>query len=328
MIFSGDVIIKQAIELGLEDIRQNIWILDDIMGQFTQDARLAKVYGSKEISACREWFLNNRIEINLRYRLDKDQFPCITIGLGSSSEIEDMKHMADLSTEVEELMPNQIGKTIPYIIKPFVPKSYDSNTGLMAVDSKTSLRKAVAGQLLVDPTTGNAYPISNITAEGIFIAAGTELTANKFAIIPKYQSYKVRREHSFFQESYSIGCHVNGEPTQLLWLHAIVIYSLLRYKESLLEGRGFTQASFQSTDMAPNNAFGPMGADNIYSRYINMSGQVENSWIKTPARTIESIDLVDDQGVLGLKAGIKIISNLDSPDFLDTEDDPWTTIKD
>jgi len=326
-IFNGDLIIKQAIELGLEDIRKNPWLLDDVMGQFTKDSRLVKAYGQKEVDACKEWFLNNRIEINLRFRQDKDQFPCITIGLGSSSEMEDMKHMADLSTEIEELMPNQIGKPIPYIVKPFVPVSYDSDRGLMVVGSDTSTRKVREGQLIVDPATGNAYPIVSITAEGLFIAEGTELTANKFAIIPKYQSYKVRREHSFFQETYSIGCHVVGEPTQLLWLHAITMYSLLRYKESLLEGREFAQATFQSTDMAPNNSFGPAGGDNVFSRYINMSGMVENSWIKTPARTIEAVEVVDDQGALGIHAGIKIISNLDSPDFLDTEDDVWTTKK-
>lgn len=325
-IFAGDIIIRQAIELGLEDIRRNLWLIDDILGQFTKDPRASKIYGQKEVDACKEWFNNNKIEINLRYRLDKDQFPCVTIALGQSSEMEDMKHMADLSTEVEELMPAEIGKPIPYIIKPFTPVGYDIVRGLISVGT-TKIRKATVGQFIVDPATGNAYAINNITAEGIFIAEGTNLTASQVAVIPKYQTYKVRREHSFFNESYSIGCHVVGEPTQVLWLHAIVLYSILRYKESLLEARCFTQSSVSSSDMAPNNSFGPMGADNVYSRYITLSGMVENSWIKTPFRTIESVDLVDNQGGF-LKAGVKILSNLNSPDDLNTEDDLWTTVED
>jgi hypothetical protein len=327
MIFAGDVVIKLAIQQGLEDLRKNPWLLDDILGQFSSEPAMASVYGKKEIDAAKEWFLNNKIDIYMRYRLDKDQFPCITIALGSSSELDEMKHMADQSTEVVTLMPNDINKPISFVVKPFTPSSYDDDLGELVAPASVSLRQVRPGMILVDPDTGNGWVIRDVKNKIIEIDSGLGVSAKRFAVVPQYQIYKARREHSFFQESYSIGCHVHGDTAPLLWLHAIVVYSLLRYRESLLEARSFTQSSISSSDLVPNNDFGGPGGENVFSRYITLTGMVENTWLKTPTRVIEGIDIVEKQEGDVLKSGIKILSNLNSPEDLDTEDDSWTTIK-
>jgi hypothetical protein len=104
---------------------------------------------------------------------------------------------------------------------------------------------------------------------------------------------------------------------------------LLRYKESLLEARGFSQTSFSSSDVAPNQYMSTPGGENVFSRFVTLSGMVENSWIKSPYRIAEAVEIAEKtQGSESLMAGIKVISNIDSPDFLNTEEDIWTTIKD
>jgi hypothetical protein len=71
------------------------------------------------------------------------------------------------------------------------------------------------------------------------------------------------------------------------------------------------------------------GGENVFSRFITLSGMIENSWVKSPYRIAEGVEIAEKiQGSESLKAGIKIISNLDSLDFLNTEEDSWTTIKD
>jgi hypothetical protein len=325
MIFAGDVIIAEAIRQGLEDMRKNLWLLDDVFANFTKEPALKDKYGQKEIDAAKDWFLNNKIEVNLRYRNDKDQFPCVTIALGSSSEKEEMKHLGDLSTEVETLMPNQIGKPIPYIVKPFIPISYDQTTGVLTVPDSVSMRGVRSGQILVDPDTGNGYIIQEVISNGIKLEPNLKISLTRAGIVPQYQIYKARREHTFFQETYSIGCHVHGDPAPLLWLHAIVLYTILRYRESLLEGRQFTQSSVSSSDLVQNPNFEGPGGENVFSRYITLTGQVENSWLKTPFRIIEAVE-INEENEEGFRSGIKILSNLDSPVSLDTEDDIWTTI--
>jgi hypothetical protein len=327
MIFAGDTIIAEALRQGLDDMRKNLWLLDDVFSSFATEPALKDKYGQKEIDNAKDWFVNNKIEVAMRYRIDKDQFPLITIALGASNEMEDMKHLADLSTSVEALMPNKIGKPIQYIVKPFVPEGYDPDTGILFVPSNISLRGVSEKQVLVDPDTGNGYVIQGLTPEGLQLEPNLELTLNKAGIIPRYPIYKARREHAFFQEQYSIGCHVHGDPAPLLWLHSIVVYLILRYRESLLEARSFTQSSISSSDLMSNPNFEGPGGENVFSRYITLSGMVENSWLKSPKRVIEIVEItekIDDS----FKSGIKILSNLDSPDFLDTEKDLYTTIKD
>lgn len=325
-IFQGDVIIFEAISRGLEDLRKNPWLIDDVFSSLNS-IPIKDKYGQKEIDAAKNWFLNNKIEINLRFRNDKDQFPCVTIALGSSNEKEEMKHLGDLSTTVENLMPNQIGKPIGYILKPFVPESYDPATGFVKYPEGLNPRGVRSGQVLVDPDTAEGYVIIDISGEGLFIEPGLNLTFSKCGVIPKFQTYRVRREHTFFQESYSIGCHVHGDPNSLIWLHSIVLYCILRYRESLLEGQCFTQSSVSSSDLVENGAFSGPSGDNVFSRYITLTGQVENTWLKTPKRVLEAVELAEHENE-GIRSGIKILSNLDSPDELDTEDDLWTTIKD
>jgi hypothetical protein len=327
MIFAGDVIIAEAIRQGLDDMRKNPWIIDDIFSSFATDPALKEKYGQKEIDNARDWFLNNKIEVSMRYRQDKDSFPLITIALGNSSEMEDMKHLGDLSTEVETLMPGQIGKPIPYIVKPFVPTSYDPDTGVLSIPKTVRLRGVRAGQILVDPDTGNGYVIEEIVPEGVRIQIDTELDLKKAGIVPRYQFYRARREHTFFSESYSIGCHVHGDVAPLLWLHAITVYCILRYRESLLESKCFTQSSISSSDIVPNANFEGPGGDNVYSRYITLTGMVENTWLKSPKRVIEAVEITTEEED-GLKTGIKILSNIDTPPSLDNEDQAWLTKED
>ena len=325
-IFSGDVVIKTCIEEGLEDMIKNPWLIEDCLDQFTKNAFLAKKYGQKEIDAAKEWFKNNKIDVNMQYRLDKSEFPSMTVAMLGSSEIKDLDHLGDLSTEVETLMPNQIGKPIPYMVKPFVPTGYDSANGLVYTPTSVNLGILAPGMVLVNPDNGEGFIILGIGSDHIEITPDLDITASRFAIVPQYPFYRARREHAFFNETYSIGCHVAGDPFTLLWLHAAVCYILMRYREALLEGRNFSQSSISSSDLSPNQYLASLAGDNVYSRYITLVGQVENTWLKAPKRVIESTTLAsepDKDG--GFSGGIKIISQ-QAPNFLNDEDEPWTTI--
>lgn len=327
MIFQSDAMIKTAIELGIEDMRKNPWLIQDMLSDFVTNAYLADKYGQKQIDACVEWLKNNQIDIYMRGRDDKDRFPCISIELGNSSEKDEMKHMADTSTENTILMPNQIGKPIPYVVKPFTVISYDMNTGSVELDPNTiGLDAVAADMILVDPATGQGFVIRDVMLDSIIIDAGISLTASRLAVVPQHQYYVARIEHTFFQETFEIGCHAHGDPQVMLWLHSIALYSILRYRESLLEANGFSQSSLSSGRPDLNSVMSNQAGDKIWSRYISLTGMVEQSWIKSPKRIIESVALREKSGN-GYIGGIKILSNLDSPDFIDKTDESWYTVE-
>lgn len=326
-IFQGDLTIKTAIELGLEDMRKNPWLIDDAMSDIVENPYLKDKYGQKQIDAMKEWFANNQIDIYMRSRNDKDRLPCVTITMGASQEKDDMKHMADQSTESVMLFPQDINKPINYVVKPFAFTSYDPDTGELEVDPSLKGMDVVApGMLVVDPDTGKAFIIQEIGPGFLQLEEDLEINAARLAIIPKFQHYVARREHSFFQESYTITCHAHGDPQTLLWLWTIVTYSILRYRESMLEAYGFTQSSISSGLPDTDPYFSSPGGETVWVRSITLSGMVENSWIKTPRRVIESVGLREKTGtVKGYRGGIKILSNSE-PEVIEEDLQNWFAI--
>jgi hypothetical protein len=331
-IFQLDLTVKTAIELGIEDMRKNPWLIDHMLGDCLENPYLRDKYGQKQIDACKEWFRNNQIDIYMRGINDKDRMPCISITPGPAPEKIDMKTMADQSTETLVLMPQQIGKPIPYIVKPFTPLGYDSQTGIVQVDDTVKGMSGVAaGMILVDPSNGQGFVIQDYDDQGIHIEPGILLDATQMAVVPQYQFYKARVEHTFFQESCDIACYTHGDPQVALWLHSIALYSILRYRESLLESQGFSESYVSNTPLMENPNYSGSDGENSYVRAINLSGQTEYSWIKSPRRIIETVFSRESTGPgsksPGYIGGIKILSNLDTPDFIDKSQENWYTVQ-
>ena len=66
--------------------------------------------------------------------------------------------------------------------------------------------------------------------------------------------------------------------------------------------------------------------ENVYSRFITISGQVENTWVKAPKRIIESINLKNTEPENGLGTAGLIIIDKDGgevPEIIDTECETW-----
>ena len=323
MLFQGDIIIKQAVELALEDIKKNLWLIDDIFSDLVTNPLLKQKYGLKEIQRCKEFFTNNEVNIYMQHRIDTEQFHCITIALGSSVEDDSLATLGDLSPEVDELEPGQIGRPIQYFVSPFNVVSYDKETGIIeAPEDLEDIKYVSKDMIAIDPKTGNGFIIieGQVGNNGFKITPDSNLTCGKLAIIPKYQIYRARRERAISKESYNIGVHCHGDPSTLIFLFGIVKYALFRYREVLLERENLQLSRVSCTDMIKNNHF---KTENVFSRFITIKGQVEESWLKTPYRVIEAVDL-EDTGE-EYTQGIKIISQK-APDELDTSEDLWVTI--
>lgn len=321
-IFAGDIIIRTAIELGLEDLKKSPWIIEDIFSDMVENPYLAQKYGMKEIQRAKEFFFNNKIHIFMHHRMDSQEFPCVTIGVGSSSEDKSLATLGDQSADVQDLDPDKINQPLTFVVPEFTPKSYVSSTGTMTLPSSDNFQYISEGMILVDLDTGSGYIVrSKKSGNKITITSGTELTGDRYAIAPKYQFYRARAERIISQETYNIGCHAHGDPSTLLFLYAIVKYSLLRYREGLLEYNNFQLSTITSSEMVENQSF---GSDNVYSRYITLTGQVEESWLKTPFRVIESVDAKDKEGNSGIKISANEVTIQDSEE---AENDLWTTVK-
>lgn len=319
MIFQGDIRLKTAIELGLEDIAKNEWLLNDILGDTISNPYLRERYSS-QIDSCKQWLSNNRINILLSNREDKIEFPSIVIELGTSNEKPDMKKLGDLSYQSKKLLPQEINKPIPYVVKPQAG-SYDPSTGIFSFNSPLDLNAVSTGMVLVDPVNAIGYVIQSInTANQVNLLKGLNVISTAYGIIPEYQYYEAKISSSFFQEPYKITCNCLDQQT-LLWLHSIVVYSLLRYRQVLLEADGYAESLISSSKMYANPDYSDPGQV-IWSRDVNITGQVENTWYAQPHRIIENVAFNNANGYEG---GIKILSNI-TDKFENLETVNWSTL--
>ena len=220
--------------------------------------------------------------------------------------------------------PNEIGKPIPFIIKTFTIVSYDPTTGIVTMPEMIEYKYLNAGMLSVDPSTGDAANIIEVLGSNQYLIAKNLTISNEQAIIPQYPLYRARLESASFSEDYTIGIHCSGDPLWAIYLHSIVSYSLLRYRESLLEREGFQISSISSSDYSKNAQYESIG-EHIYSRYITLTGQVQNNWVKAPQRFVESIVFQDPNSID--PAGIKIISSNRLPGA-DSQNDLWSSVSD
>lgn len=336
MIFQGDTIIKFTLETILDELRKNPWLIRDALSQFVTNPYLKEKYGTKEIDNAINWLKNNRIDIYHRNRIDKEEFPCISIEFTPSTE-GDIQTLSDLSPFVENFTASQINKPISYVIKPFIPIGYNITTGVLSLSTDININYVVNGMNLMDPATGNAYPIINVGNNSVSFAPGTNLTAETYGITPQYTTYRARRRWVGSQESYIVGCHVHGDMAPLLWLETLVYYGLLRYKNVLLEDEFFQNVIINRTEPVRNSAFSTVGGENVYSRFISINGRALHSWIDAPELPIEVIafgnvgvnppNIVPVSGSTSITLGLEVISQAAPPSF-SQEEESWITVDD
>jgi hypothetical protein len=282
-IFQGDIIIRTALVAAINDIRKNPWVLDYVFASLTKDDLTKNTYGQKEIDKAKEWFLNSDIPVVNSLRIDNIRLPCISISLQESSEQENT--LADKNYQTEEIYED----VYPLLCGPFGALSYDPTTGEMLLPNSVVEIVPPNEGMLIEDYSGNIHTI--LAAEGarVWIAPNQLFSPAKLWLKSRFPQ-KVQLEAVNFRENYVIGCHSRGESYECLYLHSIVIFALLRYRQQYLEARGFERSSVSSTDLRINDSF---DAEIVFSRFVNLMGVVRQYWPKNIMSAVESVVVRD-----------------------------------
>lgn len=288
-ILATDLLIKSMLEAALLDLRANPWILDDIFGGMADDVMSSPESGWKEVSAAKSWFLQTDIPIVTQHRIaDAPRIPCVSIAYMPSREMQDRTSLAD-DGQVEDYSvatPGRGAKAVLKILSNFTPDAYNKATGQITMPKDKTTDLMSIGNFIV-AKNGHAYSVLTIDGKNKFrIKAGTSDDFTDCYIAPKSSVWNVHRELTFLHESYSIGCHTQNDVSTTIWLWQIIFYSFLRYKEAFLEGRGFELSDLQNSELQKNQE---LQMENVFSKYITISGQVQVDWIKFIAPRLESV---------------------------------------
>lgn len=318
-----DLLIKSALEFAIRDLRKNTWVLDDIFGALALDPLIMDEYGHKEVKTAKEWFLNQDIPVLLQHRIaDDPPIPCISIAYMPSSEMGDRTSLADAQIVTDDFNPETAGILQRRIIDKFTPKSYVKSTGILTFPVKVDLSSVAVGQYVVSSVSGRAYEIKGFRPKNsLLLAENINDDFTDAYVSPIYPTWNLHKELTFISEKYSIGCHTNGSASSTIWLWQIVFYSLLRYKEAFLDDRGFELSNLTSSALEKDSQF---QGDNIFSKYIEISGQVQADWIKFIAPRLEKVTAQVAVGTQRTKKGTNddcIPSWNMSEDWVEDEED-------
>lgn len=327
-IFQGDVLALNLLELALGDIKKDPWLIDNIFEQFVSNPYLKDKYAG-QIAAAKEWFANNQVDLVMTGRLDMTRFPCVSLRVLEEQELADMRAMADLTTSKKMLLPSEIDRPIPWIVKPWdvMANAYDPDTGYVAVDeSLPGMDTVVPGQLLVNPDTGQGFKINEVIGDYLVIDTDLDFKAARLGVLPEHRYYEARIERAFSSAGIELECFASGDIQTLFWLWSVVLYACFRYKEGLFEASDFTQTIIKSSEIGLVQAAGGPAGDKIWSRKITITGMVENTWVKAPKRILESVAL-REKTADGYVGGIQILSNSE-PSIIDQSDVNWFAVND
>lgn len=291
-IHQSDVIIRAALVRGLEDLRANPWLLQYAFASLAQDDLTSDDYGQAQIDEAVRWFMNTDIPVFMAFKINDGPppLPCVSIALMSSNEGE--ATLGDVHYDEREVLDR--GNPWPVLAGPLRGVTYATNTGIFQLPASSTFVVS-KGQSIVT-RDGRQYPILQTYSSNKGMIAKGVVDLDQCTIRGMQPTEQILLESLVFHEQYVLGCHASAEPAHVIYLHTIIMFVLLRYKQRFLEARGFGESTVNSTDVKQNDSFRQLGlAETVYSRYLTLNGKVRNYWPKDIATTISTV-LTESKG--------------------------------
>ncbi len=310
-ILQTDILVRTAIVEGLRRLRTSDQkFFDAIFANLRDDAITVADGGAEEIARVKEWFCGGdgkapvAVPVFMNYRLQELRFPCVTIGLLESTEAEQTH--GDVHYQHVESVPNS-DIDWPPLAGPFAPEQYAASSGLMAIPAAALGTIVPSPGMWIIDATGAEHLLQEVLDDNLVaLAAGTIADFRKCYLKGALPRLTQTVESVNMRETYQVTVYAQGESIYQTYLHAIVQFLLLHYKQELLEGRGVERTVLSSGPFTVEQQLLP---EIVFKRSINMVGYVRQIWPKKFVETVQSYD----QGLVFVD---------DDADPIETEGDP------
>lgn len=284
---SLDVEVQVFLTDGFDFIRANPDSLDEIFRHF-QESHLEKLYGNKELERVKKWFLNNNVPVIQSWNLAPTRVPCISVHLAASSETTGYSYFGD-HAETNTTIDSTTALTV---VDDFVPASYDSTTGIITINPDTTdISNIRPNHILVD-ASGEVFLVTPvIDLENNFftidITEGSDVDVRSLLVQDGVGVVKRKFGQAEFTENIDLGIHGKDDDNTVLWMYYIIVWILFRFKQTL-EDRGIDIHTFSASEFDRQSKF---VEENIYSRWIRLSGKTTVEWSEDPLPIATGIEL-------------------------------------
>lgn len=279
-IHQSALILQSAIRAAFEDLRAKPYLLDYAFGGLAQDTLTAGEYGGAEIERAKQWFLSNDIKVFIATRTNQVTFPCVSLKVLSSNEAENT--IGDIHYEPQE----DADLAWPVLSGPFDAIRYEPSTGKLTIPQPDII---TAPNQVVVARSGNAYTVRQTPDRTTLVLdKGLREDFAQMTVRGQKPSFVTSLGSAEFVETVMLGCHAQSEPIYAIYLHSLVVFSLLMYRASLLEARNFERTSIQSTGEGEREQ--DLKEELVYSRYLQLTGYVRQMWPRAIAPRVTAVE--------------------------------------
>ena len=288
----SDLVVESIIRDGLEAVRRDSSIIDDVFEQLSNLSPLMnKKYGEKEINKIKTFFETKEVHIVQAFSQVVSSMPCISIQLVDNTESEKYAHLDDFEDDVQETLTDPEELAELQIVYPVDISSYDETSGTVYIDDSIDLSSVHAHHILED-VDGTEHEIlggiDNTTGQKqLLITPFSELSIVGPATIKSSINFKqYEKRGNIEDERLLLGIHTE-ERLLTIYLYILVKYFIESRKKDLIN-RGFQLATYSGSDFTRNLDY---ASDVIYSRYLTLKGIIQNNWISDKVIPIDIIDV-------------------------------------
>jgi len=285
-----DLIIESVIREGLDFIKSNINLIDNIFGSLASNYNQAK-YGQNEIDKLKDLILKKQIYIVHSFYDAEGKEPAISIQLGQDSEDRQTTHLDDF--EDDTLIPITDPIELQNLIKinNITIFNYNEEDGIIYLEDSIDLTQIHKNDIFVD-ASDNEFIIKGVSDEEdnkfVLIEPNSDLDINNLSLIKSSLNYKLFEQRGILSDvQIVIGVH-SKSALFAKYLYILVKYFILSQKKSLIE-RNFIVSTFQGSDFTKNLAY---HGDMVFTRFLTINGKIEDSWKADEIKPIDNIEVV------------------------------------
>jgi len=268
-IYQPDLILKTALVEGIRRLRQDPAEIAVVLQWVRADELVGDRYGS-EVERIGEWLRSIDVPVIAEHALTGAEAVVVSVADADVQEAETT--LGDLHYSVSEALPDERGQDLA---GPFTALAYDARTGTLVVPFDVAASVPLQEGMLVVDDRGDEHAVAEVIADDAVVLADRVVagfTVARIRLAEPRRRAAVESEVS--RVTLRVGCHA-GKPNHLIWVHSIVRYALFRYKQDLLESRGFERTVTGSGPMAKDGRFDGEG---FWTRYVTVTGYCREIW--------------------------------------------------
>lgn len=284
-----ELIVESIIRDGIQNVKANPAIIDDIFTQLTR-AYNSQKYGATEIAKIKALMAAKEFPVVYSYHDVEAHNFCFSIMIGIDDEDKRRAHLSDdYGSETDDIVDPAVLAALT-VVANITPNSYDPVSGMVAVPDSVDLSQAFRGLIYVDGQ-GTEHEIvggiNNLPGQKAFfvpkqdeVAIGPVVGSIKSPL--DYTVNEVRGVTSDVQ--LVIGVHAKDALT-VKYLYILLKYFVLSRKFDLIK-RGIYVSSYSGSDFNRNQDY--LG-DRVFTRFWTLTGKVDDTWRSDLVELIDQV---------------------------------------